>query len=181
MPADYVGLVAESTLRLPAGSYILETRSDDGIRVLLIGKVMIEDWTHHGATPHDVELGFASKQEHTQRVEWFELNGGAELIVSLEVRGAGWCFLRRLWSCDAFCGLDQSVLRRARVCARTKGTPALRAVKISLKDRFFMARPACIAGVLTTSPNLSDPCGRQKLWWQRSSSSWSFRVRLFLA
>ncbi|MFT5292432.1 MAG: hypothetical protein ACI8QS_001572 [Planctomycetota bacterium] len=87
MPADYVGLVAESTFVLPAGNYVLKTRSDDGIRVIVDGQVKIEDWTHHGATPHDVELDFEAEGEHTVRVEWFELNGGAELIVGLEARG----------------------------------------------------------------------------------------------
>ena len=45
-----------------------------------------------------------------------------------------------------------------------KRATAKRAVKMSRKLSCFAARPACIAGVRVTLPNLNALCGRTKLY-----------------
>jgi len=83
VPADKFATVAETTLVLPAGRYRLDTVSDDGIRVLVDGKVVLEDWTWHGPTPHAVDLDLAAGA-HSMRVEHFELDGYAALRVTVK-------------------------------------------------------------------------------------------------
>ena len=81
---DHFGLLAETDVALPAGTYNLHTLSDDGIRVLVDGKTVIEDWTHHGTTAHTQELTFEEAGTHHIEVEWFELDGVARLKVELQ-------------------------------------------------------------------------------------------------
>ena len=81
---DRFGLLAETNVALPAGTYNLHTLSDDGIRVLVDGKTVIEDWTHHGTTAHTQELTFEEAGTHQIEVEWFELDGVARLKVELQ-------------------------------------------------------------------------------------------------
>jgi hypothetical protein len=48
---------------------------------------VIDDWTWHGPTPHDVDLDLAAGS-HPIRVEHFELDGYAALRCSVEPVGA---------------------------------------------------------------------------------------------
>lgn len=83
VPADHFATVAETTLTLPAGSYRITTTSDDGIRVLLDGEVILEDWTWHAPKELAVERSLTAG-EHTIRVEHFELDGHAALHCAIE-------------------------------------------------------------------------------------------------
>jgi nitrous oxidase accessory protein NosD len=85
--ADRFGTLATCDLDLPAaGKWKLATVSDDGIRVWVDGKLVIDDWTHHGPTPHDADLDLAAGK-HAIRVEHFEIDGWAVLRVVLAPRG----------------------------------------------------------------------------------------------
>ena len=84
--ADRFGTLATTAIELPAGAWTLRTVSDDGIRVWVDDKLVIDDWTHHGPTPHDVDLDFAAPAKHRIRVEHFEIDGWAALGVSLAPR-----------------------------------------------------------------------------------------------
>ena len=81
VPADRFATRAEATMTLPKGRYELRTVSDDGVRVLVDGKVVQEDWTWHGPTERRtaVELG----GEHRIVVEHFEIDGWAVLRFDL--------------------------------------------------------------------------------------------------
>jgi len=74
---------AETKVRLPKGRYELKTLSDDGVRVLVDGKVVQDDWTWHppkeNATALDLDAG-----EHTIVVEHFEIDGYAVLRFELK-------------------------------------------------------------------------------------------------
>ena len=83
--ADRFATVATTTVDLPAGRWRLATVSDDGIRVWVDEKLVVDDWTWHGPTPHDVDLDLAAG-EHTIRVEHFEIDGWAVLSVGLVPR-----------------------------------------------------------------------------------------------
>ncbi len=83
VPADRFATVAETTIDVPAGPYALRTVSDDGIRVLLDGKVVLEDWTWHA--PKEVSASVTlSAGPHSLRVEHFEIDGHAALRCSVE-------------------------------------------------------------------------------------------------
>ena len=69
-------------MQLPAGRYEIRTVSDDGVRVRVDGKVVQEDWTHHGPTEHKTVVTLAAG-EHEFVVEHFELTGYAVLTFDL--------------------------------------------------------------------------------------------------
>jgi hypothetical protein len=79
------GIIADTEITVPAGRWRLATRSDDGIRVWVDDELLIDDWTHHAPRSHDVELEFEETASHTLRVEYFELDGHAELVVEIAV------------------------------------------------------------------------------------------------
>ncbi|MDX1964399.1 MAG: right-handed parallel beta-helix repeat-containing protein [Pirellulales bacterium] len=83
LPGDRFGTVATTKIDLPAGTYLLKTVSDDGIRVWVDEKLVIDDWTWHVPTAHDQEITLENG-EHTVRVEHFEIDGVAQLQVGLE-------------------------------------------------------------------------------------------------
>ncbi|MEW6073681.1 MAG: right-handed parallel beta-helix repeat-containing protein [Planctomycetota bacterium] len=86
LPVDRFGILAETTVSLPAGAWRVETTSDDGIRVWVDGTLVVDDWTHHAPRRHDADLEFAAPGSHTLRVEHFELDGHSELRVALSPR-----------------------------------------------------------------------------------------------
>lgn len=81
--ADRFATVATTTLPVTKGRYRVRSVSDDGIRVYVNGKRVIDNWTHHAPTEDladiDLEAG-----DITLRVEHFEIDGWAHLEVTLE-------------------------------------------------------------------------------------------------
>ena len=84
LPSDGFGTSATTTVVLPPGRYRLETLSDDGIRVLVDGEVVIEDWTWHAATSHAAVFELVDYDTVEIVVEHFELDGAAVLSCALE-------------------------------------------------------------------------------------------------
>jgi parallel beta-helix repeat protein len=80
--ADRFATRAEARVTLPKFCEIT-TLSDDGVRVLVDGKVVQEDWTWHGPTEHKAQVTL-EPGEHTIVVEHFELDGYA--VLRLDVR-----------------------------------------------------------------------------------------------
>ena len=81
---DYFGLIARTTLPLPAGKWRVSTRSDDGVRVMVNGKTVIENWTHHGAAVDRGEFTMDADGEAEIVVEYFEIFGAAVLEFEIE-------------------------------------------------------------------------------------------------
>lgn len=80
---DLFGLFATTRVKLPAdGVYELSTTTDDGVRVYIDDELVIEDWTLHAATRDVVTMPLAAG-EHTIRLEYFQIQGGAALVVEL--------------------------------------------------------------------------------------------------
>jgi len=80
---DRFATVAEARGAFPSGRYRIHVTSDDGVRVLVNGRVVLEDWTWHGPKDEHVDVDLPAG-EHALRVEHFELDGYAVLRVSLE-------------------------------------------------------------------------------------------------
>ncbi len=80
---DRFATLAEAKGLFAAGRHRLHVTSDDGVRVLVDGRVVLEDWTWHGPKDADVDVDLA-EGEHTLRVEHFELDGYATLRLRVE-------------------------------------------------------------------------------------------------
>ncbi|MCH7526535.1 MAG: right-handed parallel beta-helix repeat-containing protein, partial [Planctomycetes bacterium] len=83
VPRDHFGTVATTTVNLPAGTWVVRTISDDGIRVWVDGRRIIDDWTWHPPKENVAEIELADGT-HAIRVEHFEIDGFAQLQLRLE-------------------------------------------------------------------------------------------------
>ncbi len=80
---DRFGTIATTRLRLPKGTWRFSTLSDDGVRVVVDGKTVIENWTWHGPTRDSGEFVVEDDREVEVVLEHFELDGYA--VVSLQI------------------------------------------------------------------------------------------------
>ncbi|MBM4107960.1 MAG: hypothetical protein FJ255_03990 [Phycisphaerae bacterium] len=83
LPNDRFGLVATTTLTLPKGAWRVVTMSDDGVRVSVAGRTVVENWTWHGPT-RDTGTFESDGTPVEIRVEYFEIDGHAVLTLDLE-------------------------------------------------------------------------------------------------
>jgi hypothetical protein len=76
VPPDRVAIRADGHVELPDGNYEIRTISDDGVRVWVDDEKVIDDWP-----PHESALDRAplAAGKHTIRVEYYEVEGFAEL------------------------------------------------------------------------------------------------------
>lgn len=80
---DFFGLFASTTFQLAdAGALVLRTVSDDGIRVYIDDQLLIENWTLH-AQARDERTVILDAGEHRLRLEYFQIQGAANLVVEL--------------------------------------------------------------------------------------------------
>jgi hypothetical protein len=93
LPRDRVALVAEGTVWLPGPSdaaFLLRVISDDGVRVWIDGKLVIDNWDVHGSEIDEVPVAGGP---HKIKVEYFEATGWAEFRLEFarnrEGSGAG--------------------------------------------------------------------------------------------
>jgi parallel beta-helix repeat protein len=85
VPADHFATVAKTTMELPAGEYEIRTVSDDGVRLWVDERLVIDNWTWH--PPHeDTAILRLEEGKHSLRLEHFEIDGVAELQLALRPR-----------------------------------------------------------------------------------------------
>lgn len=78
------GLLAATQLELPqTGRYRLITTSDDGIRLRIDGRVVLENWSHHAPTRDSVELELEAGK-HRIDLEYFQIDGATALAIELQ-------------------------------------------------------------------------------------------------
>jgi len=58
-------------------TYTFYTNSDDGIRLWVDGKVLVDNWTNHGATENAGTIALTAGQKYDVKVEYFENIGNA--------------------------------------------------------------------------------------------------------
>jgi len=78
------GMIARTTLPLPTGRWRVRTRSDDGVRVLVDGRPLIENWNWHGPEANEAVLERESAGPVEIVVEHFEIDGHSELRFEIE-------------------------------------------------------------------------------------------------
>lgn len=81
--SDHFGILAEAEIELGLGGWILDTTSDDGIRVYLDDELVIDDWSWHAPKVLQYPFKVTSERKVRLRVEHFELDGFAQLSVAL--------------------------------------------------------------------------------------------------
>ncbi|NNE33881.1 MAG: hypothetical protein HKN13_01510, partial [Rhodothermales bacterium] len=81
LPEDRFATVATGSFDVSPGDYVLDVTSDDGVRVWLDGKLVHDDWTYHPPRQTDIRLSLGGA--HSIRVEHFEIDGFATLMVQL--------------------------------------------------------------------------------------------------
>ncbi len=85
---DHFGMIARASLRLPAGKWRFTSLSDDGVRVLVAGRKVIENWAWHGPTQDAGEFQQAVEGDVELLVEHFEIDGYAVLRLDIEPAAA---------------------------------------------------------------------------------------------
>jgi len=80
LPIEHWGLEATATVALPPGSYRIRTISDDGIRVWVDGKLVIERWSTHESTVDEAPL---TGGRHDLKVQYYQNGGWTELRVEI--------------------------------------------------------------------------------------------------
>ncbi|MFI5910028.1 PA14 domain-containing protein [Dactylosporangium sp. NPDC051541] len=76
VPADGFSVRWTRTEHLAAGTYRITATSDDGVRVLLDGAVVVDGWSEHPPATFTYETTLL-EGDHTITVEYFERGGGA--------------------------------------------------------------------------------------------------------
>ncbi len=81
---DHFGTLAVTRVPLPAGKWRVTTLSDDGVRVLVNGRPVLENWGWHGPTTDTATFDQSATGEVELKVEHFEIDGFSTLRVQLE-------------------------------------------------------------------------------------------------
>jgi len=85
LPVDAFSARWTATLPFSAGNAKITTYTDDGVRVFVDGKRVINNWTRHGITEDTAKVKLAAGM-HTVRMEYFE--AGGEGLAQLFIQGA---------------------------------------------------------------------------------------------
>jgi parallel beta-helix repeat protein len=81
---DHFGLIATTELRLAVGGrFRLTVISDDGVRVRIGGRTVLENWTWHAPTRDEAEVDLEEGMQ-TIELEYFQIDGAAALTIDLE-------------------------------------------------------------------------------------------------
>ncbi|MEZ6017909.1 MAG: right-handed parallel beta-helix repeat-containing protein [Planctomycetota bacterium] len=81
---DHFGLLASTSVELAeGGAHEFIVVSDDGVRLLVDGEVVFEDWSHH-APKRDVVPVTLEAGPHFVQVEYFQIQGALALLLELE-------------------------------------------------------------------------------------------------
>lgn len=78
---DHYGTSAVGTVDLPPGKYVLNCTSDDGVKIWVDGKLVIDRWNWHGPTLDTAEL---TGGKHEIRLQHFEIDGYSTLKVDIQ-------------------------------------------------------------------------------------------------
>ena len=82
---DYFGMIAKAQVPLAAGTWEFATLSDDGVRVTVDDRAVIDNWTWHGPTQDTGTLNLSTDKTVQISVEHFEIDGYA--VLELRISG----------------------------------------------------------------------------------------------
>ncbi|MBE7560209.1 glycoside hydrolase family 3 C-terminal domain-containing protein [bacterium] len=70
-----------------SGRYTLAVTADDGARLFLDGEKLIDDWTQHAPTTHEVTVALEAGRRYELRIEYYEAKVGAVMRLLWAVPG----------------------------------------------------------------------------------------------
>ncbi|WP_174728994.1 PA14 domain-containing protein [Mesobacillus harenae] len=76
VPADHFSARYTTAKRIPAGEYILRAKADDGIRVYVDGKLVLNRWSDSAFREDAIKISLSDRQEAHERekdVHWIEV------------------------------------------------------------------------------------------------------------
>lgn len=65
-----------------SATYRFKTVSDDGVRLWIDGRQVIDDWTDHAPQPDVASVYLSNGRPHSIRLEYFQWNGGARISLA---------------------------------------------------------------------------------------------------
>ena len=80
LPQSRYAFEATGSVQLAPGEYTLRAISDDGIRVWVDGKLVIDNWDLHGS---EIDYAPLTGGTHELRVQYFQIDGWAELRLDI--------------------------------------------------------------------------------------------------
>ncbi|MBS1721986.1 MAG: right-handed parallel beta-helix repeat-containing protein [Armatimonadetes bacterium] len=83
VPGDHFATLAEGGFEVDGGNYLLNVTSDDGVRVWLDGKLVVDEWHWQGPTLYTKSVALANGS-HKLKVEHFEIDGYTALKVEVK-------------------------------------------------------------------------------------------------
>ncbi|MFH2001484.1 MAG: PA14 domain-containing protein [Planctomycetota bacterium] len=78
------------------GNYLIVTRSDDGVRLWLDGKLEIDNWTHHFYEANWAGVDLEAGREYEIKLEYFQAGGAAGVSLEWVRPDADWVNLAEL-------------------------------------------------------------------------------------
>jgi hypothetical protein len=83
LPAERFGCLAAATIPFPAGRWRISLESDDGVRLKVDGRTVVDDWTWHPPKRHEHVLDLPAPREVAFEVAHFEIDGFAVLRLGI--------------------------------------------------------------------------------------------------
>ena len=83
LPRDRFAIVAEGTVDLPDGDYTLQVISDDGARVWVDGKLVLDAWAPHESRVDRTTIGGG---RHELKLEYYDRGGWSEISFDIQPR-----------------------------------------------------------------------------------------------
>jgi parallel beta-helix repeat protein len=81
---DRYGMIATATVPMQKGTWRVRAVSDDGVRLKIGGKVVIDRWTLHAPTEDVAEFVVADDAPVPMEIEYFQIEGHATLSLRFE-------------------------------------------------------------------------------------------------
>jgi nitrous oxidase accessory protein NosD len=85
LPRDRFAIVAEGAVDLPKGDYTVQVISDDGARVWVDGKLVLDAWAPHGSQVDEVRITGGRRR---LKLEYYEIGGWSEMRFDIQPRRA---------------------------------------------------------------------------------------------
>lgn len=82
MPEDSVATLAEGSFTIPKGNFQLHVTSDEGVRIWLDGKLVINHWQPHEPDYKSIKLSLGGM--HKIKVEHYKVSGFSTLVVGIK-------------------------------------------------------------------------------------------------
>ncbi|WP_282037720.1 glycoside hydrolase family 3 protein [Saccharicrinis aurantiacus] len=88
MPYDHFSVRWTASIVPPkSGNYTFTTVSDDGVRMYINGKMIIDDWNSHGAKANSYKVNLDATKKYEVVVEYFDGTGDAEISLFWDYEG----------------------------------------------------------------------------------------------